>query len=620
MLVKIRLFALMLVVVGFVACNAKSGGLVKGGSTTAAESSEDKRDAPGADDAVRREAEKGKKIEGAAGAADYDGSDIAATKEAVRNGKGYGGESDHDAPRPAARERDWSASKSSQSGLKAGFADDNHQYGYFLKFLSDYASVNHLKLDVSERIALVVKDSLKKPVANAMVSVYSGAKRVAYGKTYADGTCFFFPSDGASGSVFTVRVEYNQQKIERKLDRGGARQIEMQLNAPRVAAKNVPLDMLFIMDTTGSMGEEIARLKQTIEIINANLASLSSKPKIRFGMVLYRDRGDEYVTKIIPFTSDLDAFQDELDKVSAGGGGDTPEDLQTALDDAVRKMKWNEDGIRLAYVITDAAPHLDYGQQYTYVDAARDAARAGIKIFTVGTGGLDISGEIVLRQISQYTYGRYIFLTYGERGESEGGKEGSVSHHTGANFTTDKLETIIMRFAKEELAWLTDAEVDRDDEFIEARKIDDEKNEETLKKLFAMSVGQLIDYATIKIDKGTPAAIVPFSVAEKVSAAEAEYFSEQASLALSANGTFTMVERKDMQKILKELALADTGLVDEASAAKMGKMLGAKIIISGRLYEKKGQYEIFIKMFRVETGEVLSVNKLRIDRKLGLGK
>ncbi len=64
-------------------------------------------------------------------------------------------------------------------------------------------------------------------------------------------------------------------------------------------------------------------------------------------------------------------------------------------------------------------------------------------------GGLDLGGEYVLRQISQYTYGTYIFLTYGERGESEGGVAGSVSHHTGANYQTDRLEAIIIRLARQ---------------------------------------------------------------------------------------------------------------------------------------------------------------------------
>ncbi|HPM35918.1 MAG TPA: VWA domain-containing protein, partial [Spirochaetota bacterium] len=334
----------------------------------------------------------------------------------------------------------------------------------------------------------------------------------------------------------------------------------MKLDTKRISQKRIPLDLLFIMDTTGSMGEEIARLKQTIEIINNNLAAMPAKPEIRFGMILYRDKGDEYVTKIIPLTSDLDGFQNELAKVEANGGGDTPEDLQSALDDAVNKIEWNKNGIRLIYAITDAAPHLDYEQKFTYVDAAREARKKGIKIFSVGTGGLDLDGEYVLRQISQYTYGKYIFLTYGEKGESEGGVEGSVSHHTGANFQTDKLEAIIIKFAKEELSNLSDKPLEKDEEYIEAKKIESEKNEETLKKLFDMALSQLVDYSTIKIDAGTPVSLLPVITSDNKYAANAEYFTEQANFSIAANKTFKLVERKNLQKILEEIEFQNTGI------------------------------------------------------------
>jgi hypothetical protein len=388
----------------------------------------------------------------------------------------------------------------------------------------------------------------------------------------------------------------------------------------RQEIKNIPIDILFIMDTTGSMSEEINRLKDTIEIINMNIASISTKPKVRFGMVLYRDRGDDYITKIIPLTGDLAGFRAELDKVEANGGGDEPEDLQSALSDSLNKIKWNTGGIRMSFIITDAPPHIDYDQKYSYVNAVHDARKEGIKIFTVGTGGLNTMGEYILRQISQYTYSKYIFLTYGEKGESEGGKEGSVSHHTGSNFQTDKLESIIIRFAKEELAFQSDQPLEQGDEFIQAVRISDEQSEETLKKINDMCVTQLIDYSSISIAPGSTVSIIPFAADDKALKSNAEYFTEQMAFSLSRNKIFKIVERKDMQKILKELELQNTGLIQDESAVKAGKLIGAKMIITGKLYTKTTNYEIFLKLLRVETGEVLSVNKLKLDRMLGLGK
>ncbi|MFH0975726.1 MAG: VWA domain-containing protein [Spirochaetota bacterium] len=510
----------------------------------------------------------------------------------------------------------------SSSGLKAGFADDNKQFNYFVKFLEQYkGSAKHYPANIEERIILKVFDFKNKSIANAKIDIFADKKQLCSGRTYADGSFLFFPSEyGNKPAAYRAVITSQQKSKEIKIDRQGKREIDVNFDGLRPEMKNIPIDILFILDTTGSMGEEISRLKDTIEIINMNIASISSKPKVRFGMVLYRDKDEEYLTKIIPLTDDLDRFREELNKVEANGGGDGPEDLQSALSDALTKIKWNNNGIRLSFIITDAPPHIDYGQKYTYINAARDARQKGIKIFSVGTGGLDINGEYVLRQLSQYTYSKYIFLTYGERGEAEGGKEGSVSHHTGANFQTDKLESIIIRFAKEELSFQSDKPLEQGEEFIQAVKIKDEQNEATLKKLNDMCIAQLIDYSSIGIPLGTTVSVIPFASDNKALKSNAEYFTEQMAFSLARNKTFKIVERKDMQKILKELELQFTGLVKDESAVKAGKLIGAKMIITGNIYEKPANYEIFLKLLRVETGEVVSVNKLRIDRMLGLSK
>jgi Mg-chelatase subunit ChlD len=508
------------------------------------------------------------------------------------------------------------------SGLKAGYADDNKQFNYFIHFLDQYGPrAKHFPINISERIQLKVVDAAGKPVPNAEIKVSDSGSGdpLAEGRTYSDGSFFFFPSEYRADIFrYQAAIIHMQQRQELAIDRQGPREIEVKLAQPRVVPEPLPLDVLFVLDTTGSMGKEIERLKRTIEIINLNLSSLSSKPLVRFGMVLYKDRGDEYVTRVVPLTGDLDAFQKELNKVRADGGGDGPEDLQSALADAVQKMSWNRDGVRLVFVITDAPPHLDYGQKYTYVNAAGDAKKQGIKIFSVGTGGLDLAGEFVLRQIAQYTSGRYIFLTYGEKGESEGGRPGSVSHHTGDNFQADKLETIIIQFAKEEINNVLGAGREGDGDYFSADKVGDEDGAATLQKLFEQAVAQLVDYSTIVIAEKTAATVLPISPKDASLSVNAEYFGEQLGLSLSRSKSFTMVERKDLQAILDELKLQMTGVVSEKDAVKVGKLAGAKMIVTGSLYGNAENYELFLKLLRVESGEVLSVTKARISKKLGL--
>jgi Mg-chelatase subunit ChlD/PBP1b-binding outer membrane lipoprotein LpoB len=511
-----------------------------------------------------------------------------------------------------------SSSRPRVSGLSAGFSDDNQQFGYFVRFLEDFEYVDHLPLIVSERIIIELTDAEGMPVLGAKVTVKDGGKPLESGTTMADGRYFFFPAEYSPQlSSYDVKIRYGNREIETTLSRQGPRTVSLSLEELREIPQQIPLDILFVMDTTGSMGEEIERLKTTIELIHLNLTSLSVPTDVRFGMVLYKDVEDEYLTEVIPMTRNLDDFQESLSRVEAYGGGDTPEDLQAALQKAVKTIRWNRDGIKLAFIITDAPPHLDYGQKYTYTDAVKDAKEMGIKFYGVGTGGLDLMGEYILRQIAQYTAGKYIFLTYGERGESEGGAPGSVSHHTGSNYETDKLEAIIIRFAREELSYQTDLPLEEPEPYFEAHKIAEEEREETLKILFNLAFEQLADFSTIQIPKGTALAILPLAAADEELAANAEYFTERLIMSGAEQELWTMVERKDLQSIIEELKLQLTGLTAD-DAALVGKLLNAEMLLTGSLYGREDQFELFLKLLRVETGEILSVTKAHIDRNLGL--
>lgn len=516
-----------------------------------------------------------------------------------------------------------------RSGLKAGFADDNQQFNYFVNFLERYrASAAHFPLPVQERIIIRVRDKNSRSLPNAKILISSGQSTLITGKTYADGAFLFFPAqyDAAASDDqyqnYRVVVEAQGVQTQLTIERYQRREIEVRFDFARHEMQQVPLDILFILDTTGSMGEEISRLKRTIEIIKLNLASLASHPRVRFGMVLYKDRGDTYVTRIVPLVEDLEVFQGALNKVTATGGGDTPEDLQAALYDGIHRIQWQPEGIRLAFVITDAPPHLDYSQSYAYTRSAIDAKERGIKIFSIGTGGLNLNGEYVLRQIAQYTYGKYIFLTYGEKGESGGGQPGSVSHHTGANYQTDKLEAIIIRFAKEELNHLMLNPMDMSQEsFFQATRIDAEQGEDTLKKLFDQAIEQLVDYSSLHLTAAMPLAVIPIVVTakDKDLLSNAEYFTMQLTQSVTNSGRFSLIERENLQQIMAEMKLQLSGVVEESSASEVGKILGAKLLLFGKLYQDAERYNLFIKLVRVETGEILAVTKARIDKRLGIG-
>jgi Mg-chelatase subunit ChlD len=99
--------------------------------------------------------------------------------------------------------------------------------------------------------------------------------------------------------------------------------------------KNAIIDVAFCLDTTGSMSGLIEGAKQKIWTIVNTVNGAQPKPTLRIALVGYRDRGDDYVTTKFDFTSDLETMYSHLRGFQAGGGGDTPEDVNRALNDAV---------------------------------------------------------------------------------------------------------------------------------------------------------------------------------------------------------------------------------------------------------------------------------------------
>ena len=510
-----------------------------------------------------------------------------------------------------------------RSGLEAAYIDDNEQYNRFLSFLREYGdAARHIPLDVSERIVLRFTDREGRGLPGAGIVVRIDEKIVDLGRTHSDGTFLFHPSRlGPDKGRYDVEVTWQGTSTRTVVDRQGPRHVEMVLQGiERKIPEAVPLDLTFVLDTTGSMGEEIRRLRAAIEILQLNVAAMKRPaPRIRYGLVLYRDFGSKYRVRATPFTEDADAFLDALDEAEAGGGGDVPEDLNFALERTFKNFDWNPEGPGLCFVITDAPPHLDYYQTFTYVEAALAAHDEGVKIFGVGAGGLDIHGEYVLRQMAQFTGGAYVFLTYGEKEDSEGGAPGSVSHHTGLPFRTDRLETVLLGLVKRELwrfACRDDQVSDPGDAYLSARKVEQESPKQTLEKLFALGAVQLVDYACAGLSSATPATAAPLVVKDAALGVRAEYFDALILQAMSRHPTFRVVDRADLRQILDEHRFQHSDLADEDHAVELGNLLGAKLLVTGSAHARGAGCEVFLKLLRVETAEVLSVTRLKVDAAL----
>ena len=151
---------------------------------------------------------------------------------------------------------------------------------------------------------------------------------------------------------------------------------------------NPKVDVVFVLDTTGSMSGLIQTAKEKIWSIASTMASAQPTPEIRIGLVAYRDRGDDYVTKVVDLSDDLDSVYATLMDFQADGGGDTPESVNKALYDAVHNVSWSQgtQAYRVVFLVGDAPPHMDYQDEMKYPEIVAAANKKGIVINTIQSG------------------------------------------------------------------------------------------------------------------------------------------------------------------------------------------------------------------------------------------
>lgn len=173
------------------------------------------------------------------------------------------------------------------------------------------------------------------------------------------------------------------------------------------------LDLMFVVDTTGSMSDELsflqAELGSVIERVDDNV---EEDFDLRMSLNFYRDHGESYVVKSSPFTTDREVALAALDGERAVGGGDWPEAVEEALEEAVYGHAWSPDArARLLFLVLDAPPHHDASRMISLRETVREAARLGVRIIPVAASGTDRGTESLLRQMDVLTGATYVFLT-----------------------------------------------------------------------------------------------------------------------------------------------------------------------------------------------------------------
>jgi len=244
-------------------------------------------------------------------------------------------------------------------------------------------------------------------VYNAKVELLSGGKTIFTGKTGVDGYVFlFYGIDGNKAVPDSIKIGDTVTKLEAVED---GKAVEIALADGAVEAK--ALDLMLMIDTTGSMGDELEYLKVELADMVERIAKTNETLSIRVSVNFYRDEGDEYIVKYYDFRSDIAECVSQIGSQRASGGGDYPEAVHTALDNAVNGHQWRNEAVKLCFLVLDAPSHDGEAIDASLRATLDSAAAQGIRIIPVASSGVDTNTEFLLRSFAAITGGTYIFLT-----------------------------------------------------------------------------------------------------------------------------------------------------------------------------------------------------------------
>ena len=286
--------------------------------------------------------------------------------------------------------------------------NDNDHYEFWMvlkqaqgETISFYDYHTSFAFNTSNRIHL----SLPKDVSTK-VNLLNENNEVIY-TSYSDkmGNCYLYPEK--TSEEYTIELIYtatdNSVIKERKVITGDTTIEYSGLDT----CSNV-IQLMFVIDATGSMGDEMAYLKSEVNDIISKIKEEYQDIIFELAILMYRDYGDKYVTKYSQFTTEIKDQLLFLDEQSAQGGGDFEEAVHTALKEA-NTDQWRETATKILIHIADAPSHDNDVDDWN--NAILDLAEKGVRIITVASSGIDKKTEYFFRSQSMITNGHYVYIT-----------------------------------------------------------------------------------------------------------------------------------------------------------------------------------------------------------------
>lgn len=267
--------------------------------------------------------------------------------------------------------------------------------------------------NLNGRISVTLKDNANNKVVNIPVKLVDNKGAVLW-ESVSDnsGNAELWPSlkNGKNIGTADLKIVVGDETFPNpKPFSEGVNELKVKTKSNAVSKK---IDIAFMVDATGSMGDELEYLKVELVDIIQSVKEKNGSAIIHTGTVFYRDKGDDYVTKKSDFTTDINQTVKFIKEQSASGGGDFPEAVHTALKETLKGLQWSSNATsRVVFMVLDAPPHHEDQIISEMNELIAHAAQKGIKLIPVVASGIDKETEFLMRYTAIATNGTYVFIT-----------------------------------------------------------------------------------------------------------------------------------------------------------------------------------------------------------------
>jgi hypothetical protein len=286
--------------------------------------------------------------------------------------------------------------------LTASATFDNQKFDFWKGLITSNQEGDGLFKAYDERFAFKTKNRItltfpKGTYARVDLVEKDNVKFTSYAD--ASGVCYIFSDE--SKENYKLNIEYldkdnNMVTLEDEVSGDKEYTIEA-LDKSRDL-----IEIMFVIDATGSMDDEMRYLNAEIVDVIKKVKQDNGNVRILVSTMVYRDKGDDYVTRYSDFTEDVNKQIEFLGKQRADGGGDFEEAVQTALKEASEKQWTTSASTKILVHVQDVN---------SWNETVKVLASKGICILTVASSGITKKTEYFFRCQSLITNGVYVHLT-----------------------------------------------------------------------------------------------------------------------------------------------------------------------------------------------------------------